>query len=135
MDLIRPHGFFLVGASRLALQVPFTLLNTVVPRGAVFRLDYILVAYPVTVVAGAQTSPDLNFELLDTRGVSSTNAPLLFKAVTTPSGGTAVRAAWGFRIEYPPGAVISMRITNMAAGPVPATVSVTYLGQKGWGTR
>lgn len=135
MDLIRPHVFFLVAAVRRALELPFTMLDVTVPRGAVFRLDYILVSYPVTVLAGAQTSPDLRFELTDSRGVAVNDPAIFFKDVTTPAAGARVRAATGFRIEYPPGAVISMRVSNMAVGPVPATVSVTYLGQKGWGPR
>lgn len=135
MDLIRPHAFFLVAAARVALQVPVTFLNTTVPRGSVFRLDYILVQYPRTVALGAQTSPELNFILHNTRGIVHDDPPVFFGAITTPAGGPRVRAAQGLRIEFPPGAVITLEIRNMAAGPVPATVSVTFLGQKGWGKR
>jgi hypothetical protein len=135
MNMIRPSVFMLAAAVRRALEVPFTQIDVTVPRGAPFRLDYVLVSYPVTVVAGAQTSPNLHFELYDSRGLASNNVPIRFQDVTSPAGGGRVRAAWGFRIEYPPGAVISMRVTNMAAGPVPAFISVTYLSQKGWGAR
>jgi hypothetical protein len=135
MDMIRPHVFALVAAARAPLQPPVTFLNTRVPTGAAFRLDYILVVYPRTVAAGAQTSPELEFTLHNTRGVLHNDPPLLFRDVTTPAGGSRLRAAWGWRIEFPPGAVITMEIRNIAAGPVPATVSVTYLSQRGWGRR
>ena len=135
MDYIRPHCFLLVAASRAPLQLPVTFLDVTVPRGAIFRLDYIMVSYPRTVALGAQTSPELTFTLVDTRGVAVNAPDLIFRDVTTPSGGQRVRAAWGVRIEYQPGEVISMKVTGMAAGPVPATVSITYLGQKGWGLR
>jgi hypothetical protein len=135
MNMIRPSVFMLAAAVRRALEIPFTQIDVTVPRGAPFRLDYILVSYPVTVVAGAQTSPSLHFELYDSRGLASNNVPIRFRDITTPSQNVGVIAAQGFRIEYPPGAVISMRVTNMLAGPVPATISVTYLSQKGWGVR
>lgn len=135
MNMIRPSVFLLAAAVRRPLEIPFTQIDVTVPRGAPFRLDYILVAYSVAVEAGAQITPDLHFELLDSRGVASDNIPVRFRNITTPAGGSTVRAAWGFRIEYPPGAVISMQVTNMIAGPLPPTVSITYLSQKGWGAR
>lgn len=135
MNLIRPHAYFLVAAAKAPLQVPNTLLNTLVPFGAVFRLDYVLVNYPRTVVAGAQTSPELSFVLKNTRGIEHSNVPILFNTTSTPSGGATLRKAWGYGIEFPPGAIITMEITGMDAGPVPATISVTYLGQRGWGVR
>lgn len=135
MDLIRPHCFMLVAAARAPLQVPVTNLNTVVPRGAIFRLDYIMVAYNRTVVEGAQTSPELLFALKNSKGIGNNNPDLLFRDVTTPAGGQRVRTAWGWRIEFEPGEVITLEVRGMDAGPVPATVSVTYIGQKGWGRR
>jgi hypothetical protein len=141
MDLIRPHAFALVAAMRRPLQLPFTQISVTVPRGAVWRLDYIIVSYPRTVVAGAQTSPELTFNLVDTRGLTNNDRtrPLAFVDMTTPAGsgtrGPRIRAAQGWRIEYQPGEVVTMEVLGMAAGPVPATISVTYLGQKGWGRR
>lgn len=135
MDLIRPHVFALVAAARRPLQIPITMVSVTVPRGSVFRLDYIMVAYNRTVAMGAQTSPELLFTLLDTRGVVSNNPDLIFRDVTTPAGGPTVKAAWGWRVEYPPGAIITMEVRGMDPGPVPAYVSITYIGQKGWGQR
>jgi len=135
MNLIRPHVFALVAAVRAPLQLPRTLLNTMVPMGANFRLDYILVTYPRTVVAGAQTSPELTFTLKNTRGIEHNNPALTFSFITNPAGGPALRAAWAWGIEFPPGAIITMEVSGMNAGPVPATISVTYLSQKGWGRR
>lgn len=135
MNLIRPHVSLLVAAANAPLQLPVTFFNTVVPRGGVFRLDYILVAYRRTVEVGVQISPDLNFRLLDTRGVSNVEPAAPFFMVTNPAGAQSVKAAQGFRIEYKPGEVIVMEVTGQIAGPLPATVSITYLGQKGVGVR
>lgn len=125
----------LVAANRLPLQVPLTLIDITVPRGAIFRLDYIMVSYARTVALGAQTSPELTFTLSDTRGVNSNERDVFFRNVTTPSGGSTVRAGWAWRIEFQPGEVITMAVRNMLPGPIPATVSITYIGQKGWGRR
>lgn len=135
MDLLRPRGFFLVAAANLPLQLPYTQIDTRIPRGAWFRLDYILARYPVTRALGAQTSPDLNFELINSNGVKHQNEPVRFGAVTTPAYGDRIRAAWGMRILFEPGKVIQMRVTGQVPGPLPATVSVTYVGQMGWGRR
>lgn len=135
MNLIRPHAFFLVAANNLPLQLPYTQIDTRIPRGAWFRLDYILARYPVTRAAGAQTSPDLDFILMNSNGMEHQDNPVRFGAVTTPAYGDRIRAAWGMRILFKPGEVISMRVTGQVPGPVPATVSVTYIGQMGWGHR
>lgn len=135
MNMIRPHCSIVAAAVRRPLQLPVTYINTVVPRGAIYRLDYILVAYNRTVEVSTQTSPELLFRLLNTRGIAHNNEPIPFRDITTPAGGPRVMMSHAWRIEFPPGAVITMEVTGMAAGPVPATVSVTYLGQKGWGVR
>ncbi len=135
MDLIRPHCFMLVGACRAPLQIPVTILNVVVPRGAIFRMDYVMVSYNRTVVDGAQTSPELSFALKNTKGVTNNNPDIRFLDITTPAGGPEVKAAFGWRIEFDPGEVITMEVRGMAVGPVPATISITYIGQKGWGRR
>lgn len=133
--MIRPHGFFLVAAARAPLTLPVTYFNTVVPRGSLFRLDYILVSYPrVLDGEGDQISGELLFTLHNTRGVVHNMPDLLFRDITTPAGGSTVRAAWGYRIEWPPGAVITMEVRGMLVSG-PEEVSITYLGQKGWGKR
>src|SRR5690606_42118435 len=71
----------------------------------------------------------------NSNGVKHQNAPLRFGAVTTPAYGDRIRAAWGMRILFEPGKVIQMRVTGQVAGPVPATVSITFIGQMGWGRR
>ncbi len=133
--LIRPHAFFLVAAANAPLQLPVTYLNTTVPRGAFLRLDYIVVSYPVTVAAGAQTSPNLTFNLANTKGIMHNDAPILFRDISTPASGNRVRASWGLGIVWEPGAVITLEVRDMVAGPVPSTISVTYICQKGWGRR
>lgn len=133
--LIRPHAFFLVAAANAPLQLPVTQLNTTVPRGAFLRLDYIVVSYPVTVVANAQTSPNLTFRLANTKGIMHNDSFIPFRDVTTPSSGNRVRASWGLGIIWEPGAVITLEVGGMVAGPIPSTISVTYICQKGWGRR
>jgi hypothetical protein len=136
MNLIRPHVFVIGAAVRQAMQVPVMMINATVPRGSTFRLDYILATYPRTVVAGAQTSPDLSFRLLDTKGISHAGeTPIRFSDILTPAGGPKLISAQGWRIEYAPGAIITMEVTGQVAGPIPATISVSYLGQKTWGAR
>lgn len=136
VNLIRPHVFVIGAAVKQAVQVPIMLINATVPRGSAFRLDYILVNYPRTVVAGAQTSPDLSFRLLDTKGISHTGeTPIRFLDILTPAGGPKLISAQGWRIEYAPGAIITMEVAGQVAGPIPATISVTYIGQKAWGAR
>lgn len=135
MISIRPHAYYLAAAARAPLQVPVTFFNTVVPRGSDFRLDYIMAAYNRTAALGVQTSPELEFILHNTRGVDHNFPAIPFNAITTPAGGPEVRAAQGWRIVFPPGAVITLEVRNVAPGPVPAYVSVTYIGQKGWGKR
>jgi hypothetical protein len=135
VNLLRPNVFCLVAASRLPLQLPHSIISVTVPRGAVFRMDYILANFPRTVVANAQTSPELRIRLLDSRGVAVNEPVIPFHGFTTPAGGRNVAGVWAWRIEYPPGAVITLEISGQTAGPVPATVSITLLGQRGWGIR
>lgn len=130
-----PTVFALVAANMKPLQVPITWLSIQVPRGSVFRLDNVLIEYNRTVVEGVQSSPELQFEIFDSRGLALENGPVFAQMITGPAGGKNVGASWYWGVEYQPGEVISARITNMAAGPVPATISVTYLGQKGPGKR
>jgi len=137
MLTLRPRAFLISAASKKDLVAPITHLNTKVPFGASFRLDYVTVWWPqVTAAAGAQTtSPDLKFVLLSTRGVSYMNPELPVVNFTTPAWGQKVRRPQPLRIEYPPGGFISLDIHNISAGPVPAMVSVTYIGMMGWGRR
>ena len=133
--MIRPHVSLLVAAVRRPLQLPITYVNVTVPRGSMFRMDYILVAWNRTVVVNTQTSPELRFRLVDAKGVAYTNRSTGFVNVTTPGGGVkGVTASEAWRIEYAPGEIITMEVTNMTP-TLPANISVTYLGQKSWGVR
>jgi len=135
VDLYRPRVYLLAAATKTPLQVPVMTLNTKVPFGANFRLDYIAVWYPQSAIAGVRVSPDLTFTLLNTRGTAHTAPPIAFQDMTTPAGGDKLRRPQGLRIDFPPGAFITLQITGMNAGPVPAVVSVTYIGQLGWAQR
>lgn len=130
--MIRPRTFAIAAAVRRALQLPVMYVQTTMPRGSDYSLDYVLVSFPRTVVAGAQTSPELLFRLLQTRGIAHNNNPIPFTDVTNPGGFSRLRKVLPLGIVLPPGAIVTMEVTGMAAGPVPATISITYLGRKGW---
>lgn len=132
MPRIRPRPFFLVAANRRALQLPVDYLSITTPRGGTFRLLYLLPAFPRTVLAGAQTSPELRFRVVDTRGVSMVNQPIQMADFTTPAGFSRLRRAQPFWVDYEPGEIITVEVSGQVPGPIPATVSVTLLGQRGW---
>lgn len=119
----------------MPLQLPMTPISVTVPRGTVFRLDHVFVNYPRTVVGSTQTSPELLFVLKDSRNLEQGNVRLSMVDITTPSGGQAVAVSQSLGILYGSGEQLALEVYGMAAGPVPATVSVTYLGVQGWGRR
>lgn len=133
--LMRPRTHILVAAARAPLVLPVTPISVDTPVGSDFRLDYILASYNRTVVAGAQTSPDLLFMLFDSRGVAMTNQPVKFEDVLTKAGAPRIWGVSRIGHVYPPRSVIRMEVTGMNAGPVPADISITYLGVKDWGRR
>lgn len=139
MDLIRPHTYFLVAAAKAGLPLPYATFNTKVPNGSLFRLDYILVAYNVQVDVEdptIQTSADLMFTLSLTDGMRYDNLPIMFQDMTTPAGGNRLRKAWGFRMEIPPNAILTMDVRHAPGGSTRSDwVSITYLGKKTWGRR
>ncbi len=128
---VRPY---LIGAAvKAALQLPITYLNATVPPGSPFRLDYVMVSYFRT-GSNPQTSPDLFYQLYDSRGVAMSPAPMSCALVSSPGGngakGASVKALPKWGILYEPLSVIRIEITGMDAGPVPATVSVTFMGMR-----
>lgn len=138
MDLIRPHTYFLVAAARADMPLPYATFNTKVPNGSQFRLDYILVAYDVKTDSedpDEQSSGDLLFTLSLTDGMRYNNLPIMFQDMTTPAGGKRLRKAWGFRMEIPPNAVLTMEVRYPLAPERASWISITYLGKKAWGRR
>lgn len=130
--ILRPRPFPIVAARVKALQVPRDLISVEVPTGPDWVLWYIAVNYPRTVVANAQTSPNLSFELFDSEGRALTEQPIPFADVTTPAGQPRYGQVNPWYVWYPAKSVISMVVTGQTAGPVPANISITYIGYRGW---
>ncbi len=138
MNLIRPHTYFLVAANKVNPPRPVAIFNTKVPNGSEFRLDYILVSYPVEV--GTDPPGDLSGALAFTFGITDglayNNLPIQFRDMTTPAAGSTLRASWGLRIEVPPNAYLTMEVRQVGGlSNLVQWVSITYLGKKGWGRR
>lgn len=147
MAFTRIRPYLISAAVKKPLQIPVARIGVDVPPGARFRLDYIFIVYPVTINTEdgltTQASPNLFFELFDSRGVSLTNRPVPI-VFLTPGGvdgqggagvspiphGASVRGLPRWGVEYDPLANIRMEITGMNAGPVPAWISITYLGMR-----
>lgn len=134
MYALRVRPYLLAMAVKKPLQLPVMPLHVTVPAGAKFRLDYIMFAFPVTVVARVQSSPQLFYQLYDSRGLALNKNPIPIGLESSPGGvskgGASVKALVKWGIEYEPLATISILITGQTAGPVPATVSVTLVGMR-----
>ncbi len=126
---------YLIGAAvNQALQLPVMPINVQIPAGAKYRLDYILMSYKRTDTAGAQVTPDLSYNLFDSRGVAMNSAPLPAILVASPAGwntkGASLKALPRWGIVYEPLTVIKMEILGQVAGPLPGTVSITFVGMR-----
>ncbi len=145
MAEVRPRPFFLVAAMRKPLQIPVTQIYVQAPAGAKFRIDYMFITYPRRLFDDpiSQPDPNLSFQLYDSAGRGMTAVPSDINTVLTPGGtdlslgGTGgpyakggVRGMPGWGLEYDPLAVIRVDITGMSAGPLPAHISITYLGMR-----
>lgn len=133
--MLRPHCFFIAAVVKKAVQIPVMYISTTLPRGSTFRLDYILVSYTRITQENIQVSPELSLRFLETAGIAHNNQPIPFRDFTTPGGGSgkAIHAAWSWRVEFPPGAIITMEVTGQNGNPT--NISMTYLGVKSWGKR
>lgn len=131
MVVIAPRPF-LLGEANLALTEANQTFTRSVPVGAWWRLKFILVNYPRTVVAGAQTTPDLLFRLYDADGRAFHVDPALFPQVTSPAGNPGLNATNPLNIDYPGGTLVRLEITGQIIGTGPATISITLYGFRGW---
>lgn len=131
MVLLAPRPFLLGGAF-VPLQLPIHNFLAVVPVGTNWRLMFLLVDYGRTIAAGAQTSPDLSYRLYDADGRAYHVDPALLPQVTSPAGAFGVDATSPLCLDYPGGTVVRVEITGQVAGPVPATISITLYGIRGW---
>ena len=129
--VILPPRPFLIGVANLALTANRQYFTRTVPVGAYWRLKYLLVDYPRTVVAGAQTTPDLFYQLYDADGRAFHVLPALLPQITTPSGGP-LNATNPINIDYPGGSSVKLEITGQIVGTGPATMSITLYGIRGW---
>lgn len=130
MFIIPPRPYFL-GAFKFTLTNAIEYINRTIPVGADFRLQYLLIDYKRTVVAGAQTSKDLNYKLYDADGRTFQINPILGAAVTSPAGATGLNGTSPINIDYPGGSSLKLEITGQTGG-LPAVVSVTFAGLRGW---
>lgn len=131
MVIIAPRPF-LLGVANLSLTIARQTFAQSVPVGAWWRLKYVLVDYPRTVVAGAQTTPDLLFRAFDADGRAFHVDPVLFPQVTSPAGAPGLDATNPINIDYPGGTSVRLEITGQIIGTGPATVSITLYGLRGW---
>lgn len=130
MVIISPRPY-LIGIANLVLTAPSQYFVRTIPQGAVWRFKYFTVNYLRTVAANAQTSPDLSFLAYDGDGRAFQVNPVLFAQVTTPSGGTRLHATNPVNIDYPGGTNVKIEIKG-ADGGLPANISLTLFGIRGW---
>ncbi len=124
---------YLIGAAvKQPLQLPVMQINSQIPSGARYRLDYIMISYQLTEEDGSRLTPELSYNLFDSRGFAMTNTPVPAILVSSPAGhgvsGPTVRALPRWGIVYEALSVIRMDLTGQVAGPLPATVSITFIG-------
>lgn len=129
--VIIPPRPFLLGQANLALTPGRTWFLRTIPTGAWWRLYFLLVNYPRTVVAGAQTTPDLRYKLYDADGRAFHVDPVLLPQVTSPAGAPGLNGTNPLFIDYPGGSNIKLEIEGQIAGG-PATISITLFGIRGW---
>jgi hypothetical protein len=130
MIVISPRPF-LIGVANLALSAPSQYFTRTIPSGAVWRLKYFLIGYPVTIAAGAQTTPDLSYRLFDADGRAFQVNPVLINQFTSPGGLPDLDATNPIDIDYPGGTNVKIEISGNVALAVP-TLSITLFGIRGW---
>lgn len=130
--VILPPRPFLLGQASLSLTASRQVFTKSIPVGAWWRLKYLLVDYPRTVVAGAQTTPDLFYQLFDADGRAFHVTPALLPQVTSPAGAAGIDATNPLNIDYPGGSAVKVEITGQNVGVGPATISITLYGLRGW---
>ncbi len=130
MFIIPPRPYFL-GVNRFTLVNAIEYINRSIPVGADFRLQYLLVDFKRTVVAGAQTSPELNFKLYDADGRTFQINPVRACMVTSPAGAAGLNGTSPINIDYPGGSSLKLEVTGQTGG-LPGVISVTFAGLRGW---
>lgn len=145
MPTIRGGAYAIAAAVKKPLQLPVSQINTTVPAGARFRLDYVLVSWP-RIMSSDEFQilyPNLSFDLYDSGGHALTVGATDIATALTPGGQDTgisfpfppggyskggVRGLPRFGIEYAPLTVIRMDIRGQTGNP--PWVSITYLGMR-----
>jgi hypothetical protein len=127
----------LLAVNKQELIQPRTEILFRTPKGTDFYLQGFSAHYHRTVAAGAQTSPELGFQLRAANwpilepGKNSDDIPVSISMVTTPAGGAYIRGMLPQLHKCPPLSIIYFTVLGWAAG-VPATISITLQGRTGF---
>lgn len=126
---IQPRPFFIPGGIKRPLTTSqnFTVLGQV-PYGSDFVLWYVLAAYPRTVVAGAQTTPEVFFRLKDSQNKAYDGNPIFAPHFTSPVAyGRGLQAVQPIQVKWGGGDTIMLEVTGQNATD-PREISVTFYG-------
>lgn len=104
-----------------------------IPPFTSFRLKYLTVAYKDTVVANAQTSPNLTYKIYDATGTAYQIDPILIKQVTGPAGFPGLDATHQINFDYPGKTKLLVEVFGQNVGAeLPETASICCIGMLGW---
>jgi len=123
----RPYFIPVLKATLSTAVEPF---SRKVPPGAPFLLQYVLASYRRTVVAGAQTSPELSIVLLTPGGTKFNVTPILLSHVSSPGGAFGLNAVSPINYLFMPSDAIIAEVSGQSGG-LPANVSLTFMGIRG----
>lgn len=107
-------------------EIPFR-----VPRGATYYLHSFMAVWPLTVVANAETSARLSFELfIEDSEVTSDQVPLV--SFTSPTIFKQLDRPHALDYVVKAQSLIRVVVRQLGAGVIPATISLTFFGRAGW---
>jgi len=127
MFFVGPRPYF-VGVSKWVLQYGRQDWIGSLPNGGWWTFKYFLVNFPRTVVAGAQTTPELNFKIYDADGRGFSIKPIPMAAVTSPAGNRTIDATQLINVKYAGGSAVRVEVSGQVPGTGPAWVSLTLFG-------
>lgn len=126
-----PPRPFLLGQFNFPVTSAREWFTRSIPVGANWRFQYLLINYPVGVEEGAQTTVEPLYKLYDADGRAFHVNPVLAKQVTSPAGFPNLRGTNPINIDYPGGSSVKLEI-EFPTGTLPATISITLFGIRGW---
>jgi hypothetical protein len=122
---------FLVGAANIPFNNGIAVLTRRLPTGTTWRLKWPLFKYTDTVVANAQTSPNLSFLIYDMAFRQHADLPTLIKQITGPAGFPGLDATQQLDYDFPGGGTVRAEVRGQVGG-APASVSICLYGFLGW---